>query len=97
MHCRYNQEVLRATTDMRERVQNVSQDPPLVRKVKRQGDYWAPWGEWGECSRTCGSGITTRSRQCYSSRTDGGTSCVGPTRNFRSCNIQVKDNPEGGS
>ncbi|RXM97605.1 Papilin [Acipenser ruthenus] len=60
----------------------------MVRKVKRQGDYWAPWGEWGECSRTCGSGITTRSRQCYSSRTDGGTSCVGPTRNFRSCNIQ---------
>ncbi|MGH0126864.1 UNVERIFIED_CONTAM: hypothetical protein FKN15_032791 [Acipenser sinensis] len=60
----------------------------MVRKVKRQGDYWALWGEWGECSRTCGSGITTRSRQCYSSRTDGGTSCVGPTRNFRSCNIQ---------
>ncbi|XP_058843232.1 papilin-like isoform X3 [Acipenser ruthenus] len=70
-------------------LQLMSSSPVLcVRKVKRQGDYWAPWGEWGECSRTCGSGITTRSRLCYSSRTDGGTSCVGPTRNFRSCNIQ---------
>ncbi|XP_028677852.1 papilin isoform X1 [Erpetoichthys calabaricus] len=64
-----------------------------VPKVKRQTDYWGPWGEWGECSRTCGRGIIVRQRHCYSQRTDGGSSCVGPVRNFRTCNIQ--DCPEG--
>ncbi|XP_069773520.1 papilin-like isoform X2 [Narcine bancroftii] len=62
-------------------------------RKSRQADYWGHWGEWGECSRTCGIGVTFRERQCYSSRRDGGSSCLGPPRDYRVCNIQ--DCPEG--
>uniref|UniRef100_A0A8D0G8S9 Papilin n=1 Tax=Sphenodon punctatus TaxID=8508 RepID=A0A8D0G8S9_SPHPU len=60
----------------------------LARKVKRQNDFWGGWGEWGECSRSCGGGVTFQQRRCYSQRTDGGSSCIGPSRSYRSCNIQ---------
>uniref|UniRef100_A0A8D0G111 Papilin n=1 Tax=Sphenodon punctatus TaxID=8508 RepID=A0A8D0G111_SPHPU len=42
----------------------------------------------GECSRSCGGGVTFQQRRCYSQRTDGGSSCIGPSRSYRSCNIQ---------
>ncbi|XP_069494743.1 papilin isoform X2 [Ambystoma mexicanum] len=65
-----------------------------AQKSKRQNnDFWGSWGEWGECSRTCGGGVSFRHRQCYSRRADGGANCIGPSRNYRSCNIQ--DCPEG--
>ncbi|XP_029937974.1 papilin isoform X2 [Myripristis murdjan] len=57
------------------------------------GDYWEPWSPYGECSRTCGSGVTVRTRRCITQRTDGGHNCVGPEKSYRSCNIQ--DCPEG--
>ncbi|XP_050989358.1 papilin isoform X2 [Labeo rohita] len=56
-------------------------------------DYWDEWGPYGECSRTCGGGVTIRMRRCVTKRTDGGHSCVGPDKSYRSCNIQ--DCPEG--
>ncbi|XP_061467221.1 papilin isoform X2 [Rhineura floridana] len=62
-------------------------------KAKRQSDFWGSWGEWGECSRSCGGGVSIRQRHCYSQRADGGSSCIGPTRSYRSCN--VKNCPEG--
>ncbi|KAM4662260.1 papilin isoform 2-T2 [Discoglossus pictus] len=64
-----------------------------TRKTKRQSDFWDNWGEWGECSRSCGGGVSFRERQCYSRRADGGSNCIGPTKNYRSCNVQ--DCPEG--
>ncbi|XP_043929994.1 papilin isoform X2 [Protopterus annectens] len=64
-----------------------------VPNVNRQQDHWGHWSEWSECSRTCGGGVTFQERRCYSKRTDGGNSCIGPSRYFRSCNIQ--DCPEG--
>ncbi|XP_051579133.1 papilin isoform X1 [Myxocyprinus asiaticus] len=57
------------------------------------GDYWDEWSPYGECSRTCGGGVTMRTRRCVTQRTDGGHSCVGPDKSYRSCNIQ--DCPEG--
>lgn len=57
------------------------------------GDQWDAWGPYGECSRTCGSGVTMRTRRCITHRTDGGHNCVGPEKSYRSCNIQ--DCPEG--
>ncbi|XP_029586857.1 papilin [Salmo trutta] len=57
------------------------------------GDYWQEWSPYGECSRTCGSGVTMRTRRCVTQRTDGGNNCVGPDKSYRSCNIQ--DCPEG--
>ncbi|XP_070698344.1 papilin [Pempheris klunzingeri] len=56
-------------------------------------DHWDSWGPYGECSRSCGSGITMRTRRCVTHRTDGGHNCVGPDKSYRSCNIQ--DCPEG--
>uniref|UniRef100_A0A3B4B8Q7 Uncharacterized protein n=1 Tax=Periophthalmus magnuspinnatus TaxID=409849 RepID=A0A3B4B8Q7_9GOBI len=56
------------------------------------GDSWDAWGPFGECSRTCGSGVTMRTRRCIT-HTDGGHNCVGPEKSYRSCNIQ--DCPEG--
>ncbi|XP_071768905.2 papilin isoform X1 [Centroberyx gerrardi] len=57
------------------------------------GDYWEAWSPYGECSRSCGSGVTMRTRRCITQRTDGGHNCVGPDKSYRSCNIQ--DCPEG--
>uniref|UniRef100_A0A8P4KNT7 Papilin a, proteoglycan-like sulfated glycoprotein n=1 Tax=Dicentrarchus labrax TaxID=13489 RepID=A0A8P4KNT7_DICLA len=56
-------------------------------------DHWDTWGPYGECSRSCGSGVTLRTRRCITHRTDGGHNCVGPDKSYRSCNIQ--DCPEG--
>ncbi|CAH2328136.1 papilin isoform X1 [Pelobates cultripes] len=69
------------------------ESPVSARKTKRQSDFWDNWGIWGECSRSCGGGVSFRERQCYSRRADGGSNCIGPTRNYRSCNVQ--DCPEG--
>ncbi|KFP35424.1 Papilin, partial [Chlamydotis macqueenii] len=62
-------------------------------QMKRQIDVWGSWGEWGKCSRSCGGGVSLRQRLCYSQRTEGASSCVGPTRSYRSCNVQSC--PEG--
>ncbi|XP_019133365.2 papilin [Larimichthys crocea] len=56
-------------------------------------DHWESWGPYGECSRSCGSGVTMRTRRCITHRSDGGHNCVGPDKSYRSCNIQ--DCPEG--
>ncbi|XP_067336510.1 papilin isoform X1 [Channa argus] len=56
-------------------------------------DYWDAWGPYGECSRSCGGGVTMRTRRCITHRTDGGHNCVGLERSYSSCNIQ--DCPEG--
>ncbi|NXJ79879.1 PPN protein, partial [Trogon melanurus] len=62
-------------------------------RMKRQIDVWGSWGEWGKCSRSCGGGVSFRQRRCYSQRTEGASSCVGPARSYRSCNVQSC--PEG--
>ncbi|XP_039561522.1 papilin isoform X4 [Passer montanus] len=63
------------------------------RRMKRQVGVWGSWGEWSKCSRSCGGGVSFRQRRCYSQRTEGPSSCVGPTRSYRSCNVQ--NCPEG--
>ncbi|NXO81113.1 PPN protein, partial [Sitta europaea] len=57
-------------------------------RMKRQVDVWGSWGEWSKCSRSCGGGVSSRQRRCYSQRTEGPSSCVGPARSYQSCNIQ---------
>ncbi|KAI3367433.1 hypothetical protein L3Q82_026293 [Scortum barcoo] len=60
-------------------------------------DRWDSWGPYGECSRSCGGGVTMRTRRCIThslkGRADGGHNCVGPDTSYRTCNIQ--DCPEG--
>ncbi|KAM6170913.1 papilin [Erethizon dorsatum] len=57
-------------------------------EARQQSDTWGPWGEWSSCSRTCGGGISFRERPCYSQRRDGGASCVGPARSYRTCSTE---------
>ncbi|KAJ8274951.1 hypothetical protein COCON_G00095760 [Conger conger] len=51
-------------------------------------DYWEDWGPYGACSRSCGVGVSMRTRRCVTQRIDGGNSCVGPAVSYRTCNIQ---------
>ncbi|MGH0143982.1 UNVERIFIED_CONTAM: hypothetical protein FKN15_038912 [Acipenser sinensis] len=49
---------------------------------------WGLWSPWGECSRTCGGGVSSSIRHCDSPRpTIGGKYCLGERKRFRSCNI----------
>ncbi|NP_766207.2 A disintegrin and metalloproteinase with thrombospondin motifs 10 isoform 1 preproprotein [Mus musculus] len=55
---------------------------------------WGPWTPWGDCSRSCGGGVSSSSRHCDSPRpTIGGKYCLGERRRHRSCN--TNDCPPG--
>ncbi|XP_004717396.1 A disintegrin and metalloproteinase with thrombospondin motifs 10 [Echinops telfairi] len=55
---------------------------------------WGSWTPWGDCSRTCGGGVSSSSRHCDSPRpTIGGKYCLGERRRYRSCNMD--DCPPG--
>lgn len=51
---------------------------------------WGEWGPWSDCTRTCGAGLASSSRQCNNpAPADGGRYCVGERRRYRVCNLQV--------
>ncbi|NXI49220.1 ATS10 metalloproteinase, partial [Chloroceryle aenea] len=55
---------------------------------------WGAWSSWGECSRTCGGGVSSSLRHCDSPRpTIGGKYCLGERKRYRSCNTD--DCPPG--
>uniref|UniRef100_A0A8C3T559 ADAM metallopeptidase with thrombospondin type 1 motif 10 n=1 Tax=Chelydra serpentina TaxID=8475 RepID=A0A8C3T559_CHESE len=55
---------------------------------------WGVWSSWGECSRTCGGGVSSSIRHCDSPRpTIGGKYCLGERKRYRSCNTD--DCPPG--
>ncbi|XP_042609013.1 A disintegrin and metalloproteinase with thrombospondin motifs 20-like [Cyprinus carpio] len=48
---------------------------------------WGPWGPYSVCSRTCGGGTRSTSRDCNKPEPrNGGRFCVGRRMKFRSCN-----------
>ncbi|XP_051907800.1 A disintegrin and metalloproteinase with thrombospondin motifs 6 isoform X1 [Hippocampus zosterae] len=48
---------------------------------------WGPWSMWGECSRTCGGGVSSSVRHCDSpAPSGGGKYCLGERKRYRSCN-----------
>ncbi|XP_030783731.1 A disintegrin and metalloproteinase with thrombospondin motifs 6 isoform X2 [Rhinopithecus roxellana] len=48
---------------------------------------WGPWSLWGECSRTCGGGVSSSLRHCDSpAPSGGGKYCLGERKRYRSCN-----------
>ncbi|XP_062920094.1 hemicentin-1 isoform X2 [Mobula hypostoma] len=50
---------------------------------------WSEWGQWEECSRTCGQGNRTRTRSCSNPTMQfGGRRCEGKAVEAIMCNIQ---------
>ena len=50
---------------------------------------WSAWGAWGDCSRSCDTGVAFRTRQCDNPRPAyGGEPCHGDKEEFRLCNIE---------
>uniref|UniRef100_H3AJS8 ADAM metallopeptidase with thrombospondin type 1 motif 10 n=1 Tax=Latimeria chalumnae TaxID=7897 RepID=H3AJS8_LATCH len=61
---------------------------PFGTKPEGVDGAWGLWSPWGECSRTCGSGVSSSVRHCDSPRpTIGGRYCLGERKRYRSCNI----------
>lgn len=51
--------------------------------------HWGRWGPWTKCSRTCGQGYRTRSRQCDDPRPlYGGTFCSGTLVQLEPCQLK---------
>ncbi|XP_071497442.1 A disintegrin and metalloproteinase with thrombospondin motifs 1-like [Diadema antillarum] len=51
---------------------------------------WTEYGDYCECSRTCGTGVRFRSRSCTNPTPQwGGQPCVGDSRLYTLCNDQV--------
>ena len=50
---------------------------------------WTDWGEWSECTATCGSGTKNRSRTCTNpAPLNGGQDCPGSPTDTMECNTQ---------
>ncbi|XP_047238951.1 A disintegrin and metalloproteinase with thrombospondin motifs 20-like [Girardinichthys multiradiatus] len=50
---------------------------------------WGPWGPYSVCSRSCGGGTRSTTRDCDKPEpTNGGNFCVGRRMKFRSCNTE---------
>lgn len=48
---------------------------------------WSEWGEFGECSVSCGKGTQTRFRACDNPPAAyGGRDCIGESEDIRPCN-----------
>jgi hypothetical protein len=57
--------------------------PP--RKVNCQ---WSSWSRWSSCSKTCGSGVNTRTRRIVKYARNGGSRCYGSSRATKYCCIR---------
>ena len=48
---------------------------------------WGKYGQWSDCSKTCGGGEKTRSRSKTIEASDGGQECQGEATETVTCNI----------
>ena len=47
---------------------------------------WGDFGNWTECSVTCGTGLQTRARTIETPAGNGGAACTGEATESRNCN-----------
>ena len=50
---------------------------------------WGPYGDWSECSRTCGGGVKVSNRTILHPELYGGKDCEGTAFKKERCNIQA--------
>ncbi|XP_034548225.1 A disintegrin and metalloproteinase with thrombospondin motifs 3 isoform X2 [Notolabrus celidotus] len=56
-------------------------------QVKQDG-AWGSWSKYGSCSRSCGTGVRFRTRQCNNpAPSNGGQDCPGVNYEYQLCNI----------
>ncbi|KAK7164950.1 hypothetical protein R3I94_003361 [Phoxinus phoxinus] len=56
-------------------------------QVKQDG-AWGVWSKYGSCSRSCGTGVRFRTRQCNNPvPSNGGQDCPGVNYEYQLCNI----------
>uniref|UniRef100_F7B5R7 ADAM metallopeptidase with thrombospondin type 1 motif 2 n=1 Tax=Ornithorhynchus anatinus TaxID=9258 RepID=F7B5R7_ORNAN len=61
----------------------------LTPDILKQDGNWGAWSKFGACSRTCGTGVKFRTRQCDNPHpANGGRTCMGPNYEFQLCNTQ---------
>ena len=46
---------------------------------------WEEWSNWGQCSATCGGGVSTRNRGVEKEAVNGGEQCEGSTEEEEHC------------
>ena len=65
---------------------------PIGQKPHVRDGEWGTWGQWSPCSRTCGSGVTFKERDCNDpAPLNGGRYCLGERRKYRVCNSNPCD------
>ena len=47
---------------------------------------WSVYGNWNECSKTCGSGTQIRTREIKTQEENGGKQCAGDKTELQLCN-----------
>eukprot|EP00928_Gymnodinium_smaydae_P095393 TRINITY_DN819_c3_g1_i1.p1 TRINITY_DN819_c3_g1~~TRINITY_DN819_c3_g1_i1.p1 ORF type:complete len:1040 (+),score=62.87 TRINITY_DN819_c3_g1_i1:250-3369(+) len=50
---------------------------------------WEEWESWGECSASCGGGVTARPRKHKQRMMNGGLKCFGQERQYKMCKTIV--------
>ncbi|XP_059055686.1 A disintegrin and metalloproteinase with thrombospondin motifs 7 isoform X2 [Achroia grisella] len=74
--------------------QNQTCVPRTASPQPRNGG-WGPWSEWSECSRTCGAGVSTQSRECNNPKPyNNGDYCIGARSRYKICNTDPCPNNE---
>ena len=48
---------------------------------------WEDWGEWSQCSATCGPGIEFRARSCNKPFAGRNETCLGDATEAKVCNL----------
>uniref|UniRef100_A0A8D2N4A3 ADAM metallopeptidase with thrombospondin type 1 motif 3 n=1 Tax=Zonotrichia albicollis TaxID=44394 RepID=A0A8D2N4A3_ZONAL len=55
----------------------------------KQDGHWGAWTKFGSCSRTCGTGVRFRTRQCNNPMPiNGGDDCAGVNFEFQLCSTE---------
>lgn len=55
--------------------------------LKKEDGNWNSWSVWSPCTKTCGSGLRARNRDCNNPvPSNGGKACAGDPSDFQACN-----------